>query len=554
MPAPQRPPQHWDLEADVVAVGSGLGSLTAALVAHDRGRQVVVLEKAPRLGGLCAYGGGEVWCPNGPHMREIGVADSDAAAARYFDFLGAGYNDPELTRRLLSTYRDAIEWTEKEAGVAWEPVEGLHDYYYPDAPGSGTGRYLAVRLFDGATLGPWQTRTWQMSPHLPPGLTHREMYEWGGLANVTRWDYETLGQRVANDQRSFGPGMMGWFVKAAMVDRGIPAHVETPVRALVVDDAGGVIGVRAEREGRDFFVRARRGVVLGIGGYDHNPRMATMYEEAREWHSAAQPYLHGDGLVMGAEIGADIASVPPQNLAMFYGYHIPGEEHDGVPLYRSSWECGCPHAIWVNRAGRRFCDESFYKDYQPRIRHWDGRTQTQPNQEVFLVFDGSYRERYPLGSFMPGSEIPEELAARADTPRALAEALGVDPDGLEATLERFNAHAARGEDPDFGMGHFPWTRGLAGDPSYPNPNVGPVDKPPFYGVRLVPVGVGINSHGLRTDTDARVVHVRGHAIPGLYAVGMSAAPLDLGGGYQSGTSNMRAIAWGYLAGHHAARD
>ncbi len=82
--------------------------------------------------------------------------------------------------------------------------------------------------------------------------------------------------------------------------------------------------------------------------------------------------------------------------------------------------------------------------------------------------------------------------------------------------------------------------------------MGPLDKPPFYGVRLVPVSVGVNSHGLATDTNAQVLHLRGHAIPGLYAVGNSAALLDLGGGYQSGTSNMRAIVWGYIAGRHAA--
>ena len=69
-------------------------------------------------------------------------------------------------------------------------------------------------------------------------------------------------------------------------------------------------------------------------------------------------------------------------------------------------------------------------------------------------------------------------------------------------------------------------------------------------MKLVPVGVGINSHGLRTDVHARVMHVRGHAIPGLYAVGNSAALLDLGGGYQSGTSNLRAITWGYVAARH----
>ena len=73
-----------------------------------------------------------------------------------------------------------------------------------------------------------------------------------------------------------------------------------------------------------------------------------------------------------------------------------------------------------------------------------------------------------------------------------------------------------------------------------------------YGVRLVPVSVGINSHGLATNTDAQVLHLRGAPIPGLYAVGNSAAMLDIGGGYQSGSSNMRAIVWGWLAGQHAA--
>jgi 3-oxosteroid 1-dehydrogenase len=79
-----------------------------------------------------------------------------------------------------------------------------------------------------------------------------------------------------------------------------------------------------------------------------------------------------------------------------------------------------------------------------------------------------------------------------------------------------------------------------------------VEKAPYYGVELVPVSVGINSHGLRTNASAQVMHLRGHPIPGLYAVGNSAALLDLGGGYQSGTSNMRAITWGYIAGRHVA--
>ena len=118
-------------------------------------------------------------------------------------------------------------------------------------------------------------------------------------------------------------------------------------------------------------------------------------------------------------------------------------------------------------------------------------------------------------------------------------------------MQDFNANAEKGEDPDFGRGRYPWAAMMIGDRSRPNPNMGPVNRPPYHGIRLTPVGVGINAVGLRTDVHARVLHVRGHAIEGLYAAGNSAAALDTGAGYQSGLSNLRGIVWGYRAARHA---
>ncbi|MDH3687005.1 MAG: FAD-binding protein [Myxococcales bacterium] len=547
-----RPPANWDAEYDVVAVGSGLGGLSAAIVAHDLGASCAILEKAGKLGGLSGFGGGEVFVPANEPMLALGLDDTLDEGRAYYEFIGAGYQSQPHQEKLLSTIHEAISYFGEKAGVRWKACQGLPDYYYPKAPGSkASGRYLSVDLFDGKSLGEWQGKTW-LTPIMPMGALHEEMYEWGGLAKVTEWNYELLGERIAADQRSFGPGMMGFFVKAAVIDREIPAYTETPVQELVTDEDGTVVGVRAQRDGADFFVRARKGVVLAVGGYDHNKDMAKMFEEMPDWNAVFPDHLHGDHMVMGPEIGAAIASVPPQNLALFYGYQIPGEEVDGNPLWRSSWEGGCPHAIWVNKNGERFCDESFYKQYQPEIRKWDGNTQEQPNTDIYLIFDGNYREKYPLGSFMPGMPLPEEMVVTADTPRELADRLEIPAEAFEKTLQRFNANAKNHEDPDFGRGSWPWAIRLVGDPDYPNPLVGPLDKGPYHAVRLRPVSVGINSHGLQWDLDGRVQHVRGHAIPGFYAVGNSAALLDLGAGYQSGTSNSRAITWGYVAGRHAA--
>ncbi len=545
-------PDTWDLEADLVAVGSGLGGITAAIVAHDQGKKAVVLEKAPKLGGVSAYSGGECFLPNNHKMKEAGISDSDEAGREYLDFLAAGYNDSKMLDRMLEVASKAIEYMEKKAGVKWKYVTNFPDYYYPHAPGTAPqGRYLEVELFKGSDLGQWQHKTY-LSPIMLPGITHEDLFSWGGLCGSLTWDYQKIATNTEADLRGFGPGMMGYFVKAAVIDRNIEAYVDTPVCELIVED-GAVIGVRAEKDGKDFFVGAKSGVVLAMGGYDHDEELAKYYEDLPEWKSMCMPSVSGDNFILGGDVGAAIASVPPGNLGLFMGYNIPGEEHDGKPLYRSSYEGGAPHALWVNRQGKRFCDETFYKDFQPRARIWDGCDQEQKNYPPFLIFDQNFRERYPFGTFMPGDNIPETLAAQADTPEELAEKLGIDAKQFVATIERFNKLVDEGEDKDFGRGRYPWGTKMVGDPSYKNPNMGHINKPPFYGVKLCPSSCGVNAGGLKTDLNAQVVNVRGKSIKGLYAVGNSAAALDTGAGYQSGIANTRGIAWGWIAALHAVK-
>ena len=234
-------PARWDLEVGWISVGSGLGGTCSAIAAHDAGGEAVILEKAPKLGGLSGYGAGEVFVPNNRWMRELGIEDNDEDGRAYLGFVAGGFNRPEHFEKLYATTAEAVDYFGRAAGVPWLAVEGLPDYYYPKAVGSHAGgRYLSVELFDAKQLGDWQFKTYAMSPHIPPAALHREMYAWGGLSSITQWDYELIGKRLEEDQRSMGAGMMGWLLKAAVVDRGISAWVETPVRELVTDDAGAL--------------------------------------------------------------------------------------------------------------------------------------------------------------------------------------------------------------------------------------------------------------------------------------------------------------------------
>jgi len=342
-------------------------------------------------------------------------------------------------------------------------------------------------------------------------------------------------------------------VKAAMVNRKIDCYTSTPGKQLVTDN-GAVVGVLAERDGRDFWVRARKGVLIATSGYDWNEPLALAFERLPEFHTTTFPGLTGDGLIMAAEIGGMVLAVA-QDQAL-PGYKVPGEEHEGVPLYRfATIELGLPHGIMVNRQGKRFADESFYRAVLAALHDFDGRTQTYKNFPAYLVFDQNYREKYPMGSVSPGMPLPDGMGATAGTLRALAEQLEIDMDVFEETVKRFNEFARQGTDPDFRRGELPWSRFMTGDFHVkPNPNLAPLERPPFYGVRITFTSVGTNNAGLVTDANGQVAHVRGHPIDGLYAAGNAATFLEMRRGYQSGLANTRGMTFGFLAARHAARQ
>ena len=117
--------EAWDLEVDVVAVGSGLGAMSAAIAAHDHGASVCVLEKAPKLGGVCAYSGGEVFVGCNHLMAAAGRPDLPAQALRYLEFLAGGYADPALQRILFETGPVVARYLQEKAGVRWKIIKDL---------------------------------------------------------------------------------------------------------------------------------------------------------------------------------------------------------------------------------------------------------------------------------------------------------------------------------------------------------------------------------------------------------------------------------------------
>jgi 3-oxosteroid 1-dehydrogenase len=153
--------------------------------------------------------------------------------------------------------------------------------------------------------------------------------------------------------------------------------------------------------------------------------------------------------------------------------------------------------------------------------------------------------------------VPRSVA-RADTIPELAARLGIDAEGLESTVARFNRFVTDGVDQDFGRGAKRWrladrSAEQRKNPSLKNPSLGALTRPPFYGLELRP-SLGTSSAGLLADANGQVLHQRRHPIPGLYASGVVAVRNELGAGYQAGLNLASAMTFSYLAARHMQKN
>ena len=546
-------PAKWDMEADLVSIGAGIGGLAAAISAQDNGLSALVLERSDQVGGVAAQSQGQVWIAGNHLAREGGIEDSVDSGFRYLKRLSMDYGDDRAILNLVAHAHVALRWFEEKIGLRMFYIRGCPDYYYMHSNDSvAEGRLLEVEPFPAKTLGEWQDRT-RISPHVPYGLTTQDIADAGGLSAMLRWDYALMAKRLENDERCVGPGLGAWFVKGA-IDRGIPMETGVSVEELF-SDGERVTGLRAVKDGRDLIVKANKGVVVAVSSYerrhDYNKTMARTLESL----SMVPATVDGANFRLACPLGARTAIVPE---ITSLGFIIPGEEdaeEPGKPIARSSMPfIGLPHHIVVNRKGERFGNESFYRSFYYKFDEIDGGTQTHPNFPCWIILDAQAREKYALASLMPGQEWPAGFGHTADTIGELADKAGIDRKGLEATVARFNASAERGEDPDYGRGTHPWSAWMTGDPlQKPNANLGPLSKGPFHAVEQSRMGTtAIPATGLLTNTDMQVIGWDDKPIAGLYAAGNSVARLETGAVMQSGISNARGMTHGWLIGQHAA--
>ncbi|MCW1431054.1 FAD-binding protein [Novosphingobium sp. JCM 18896] len=537
---------NWDLEADVVVLGSGGAAMTAAIAAKDFGAgEVVILEKSGMVGGTTAMSGGMLWIPNNPYQVEAGIADSDDEVVAYLDALAPGQLDPETLGAFLEGGPELIRYLIDKTPVRFHAYADFPDYqpYLPGAKPDG-GRSLDNEAFSFATLGKWATRVNPTKMAYPVRGSLMEAIQ-GTL------DAATLAEREEGDYRGLGQALAGSLFKAVL-DREIPVEFEKRARKLVKDD-DRVIGVIAEdANGRDFRVRARRGVVIATGGFEWNEQLVKTFLRGPLTGPVSVPENEGDGLIMAIEAGAQLGNMQhafwQQSVLEFKPQH-----RNAKPNYLlGSDERARPGAILVNAKGKRFVNEAANYNAMGKAMHaFDAGTHSYANLPYWLIFDQRYRGKYPLFNAMPSSPLPS-FVMQADTLEALAEIAGIDAAGLAATVERFNGMVRQGHDDDFNRGDNTYDNFyMWGDAEFEPPyrTLGLIDQGPYYAVKMEPGALG-TSGGPKTNGDAQVLDWQGEPIPGLYAAGNAMAAV-LGEGYGGAGGTLGpGMTFGYLAGKH----
>ena len=472
-------------EVDVLVIGFGIAGGCAAVSAAAAGAKVLLLERAAAAGGTSAMAGGHFYLGGGTAVQQ--ATGHDDSADEMYKYLVAVSREPEHDK--IRAYSDGsvehFNWLE-DLGFQFERS------FYP-------GKVV-----------------------VPPGT---EGLSYTGNEKV--WPFCEQAKPAPRGHSVPVPGELGG---ASMVidlllkradELGVQIRYETGATNLIVDD-GAVVGVRWKHFNDTGAIRAKS-VVIAAGGFAMNPEMVAQHTPAlgqkrrTKHHGEVEPYIlgnpHDDGL--GIRMGVSAGGVA-QNLDQLF---ITAAAYPPEILLTG---------VVVNKNGERFVAEDSYHSRTSAF------VLEQPDQTAYLVVDEAHMQmpEMPLIKFIDGWETVAEMEA----------ALGIPEGNLAATLDRYNEHAASGEDPDFHK-----------QPDY----VAVQDKGPWAAFDLslgVAMYSGFTMGGLAVSIDGEVLRDDGSVIPGLYAAGACASNIaEDGKSYASGTQLGEGSFFGRRAGTHAAR-
>lgn len=483
-------PNSWDMEADVVIIGSGGAGMAAACTAKESGASVLVLEKGGVTGGDTALCGQAFLGPWISRQKEAGIEDSVDLyiedmlnSYEHGAFAEQGRKLPTeypFTRRQTELTEETLQWTFETIGIDWQ-----------------------CDLSSPVTEGVLPQPTW-----------------------------DTVAGRSWMSQAPDASVMAAFNGKAKEME--IDIRLRTEADRLIRNEEGRVVGVWAYDENdAPLAVKAAKGVVVATGSFCSNRGMMERYLPVTRGIQGGGCYgVTGDGIRMVRNIGGSVSELDLgchwypfeastnsgqfSTTLIFYG-GLPGQ----VPISQQP-------GILLNYEGERFVSES--QGY-----HLIGRaTAQQPGQEAWYIFDSSPA----VAEMILGIIKYENRVIEAATLDELLKITRLPHDAASKSIESYNASISTGVDEAFG-------KLLDG--------CQPIATGPFYAINIRPKPY-CTYGGVDTDLEARVMDGSGNVIPGLYAAGVVTGSFAAREGFYYNGGLAQALIFGRVAGRNAAAE
>ncbi len=520
--------------ADVIVIGFGAAGACAAIEAADAGADVLVLDRFGG-GGATALSGGIVYAGGGTaQQREAGVDDSADAMYDYLRLEVGEAVSEETLRRFCDSSPAMIEWLERN-GVPFEgslcPYKTSYpndDYYlyYSGSESAGGFRELAKPAARGhRTKGPGTSgkllfarlaeAARQRGVRVLPGTRAESLIVENGVVTGVR--VRTMRDAPAR-VRAAHARMARYAAKPGIYVPSVRKALQHRIERL------------ERRYAREVELTARRGVVIAAGGFIFNRALVREHAPAYRGGLALGTIADdGSGIGLGTAVGA-----------------ATGEMHR-----ISAWRFVTPPSamlkgVLVDQAGRRIIDESRYGAAvgEVMIGKHDGEGWLLADAETIAEARRTARRESQWFQWLQARYLLQRGRVSATTLEEVARKAGVDPAGLAATVEAYNAAADAG----------------AADPAgKPAEYVRPVRTAPFS---LIDVSIKpslgfpcpmLTLGGLVVDeSTGQVRGADGAGIVGLYAAGRSAVGI-CSRSYVSGLSLADCVFSGRRAGISAAR-
>ena len=487
-----------EIEVDVIVVGYGAAGGTAALTAARNGADTLIIEKAERPGGNSYSSSAMMIYPQDFAQKEQLV--------EYLHDVTLNTTPKELVQTFVDGLERNPEWFKTIDGELevydYKRADPTISYWIPDKTfgqlPSAKNLSLELRRIKPSSIATEATggaRTW--------GLINRAIEK---QANVQVW-------------------------------------TDTPVQEIVKNNLGQVIGVLVDKKGKTVFCKARKGVIMSCGGFEHDTELKRQYLRPPTLGASGAPSNTGDGIRMIETVGADLWHMDAEASAV--GTKPEGYESGFVLTVRR------PGFIYVDSHGDRFCNEARLEAHNAgaAFGQFDMQTYSYKSMPSFLIMDKENATGKPLAmdifsynvvvegykwSENNQVEIDKGWIKKADTLAELAEITGIEEVTLLGTLTKYNNDCRNGVDSQLGR---------------PVETLKPIDAP-YYAVNIEPLMYNTQG-GPRRDVHSRVLAPGGTPIPNLYAAGEFGS--IWGFRYQTSTNFSETIVFGRLAGEHAAK-